>query len=118
MKATTEKFPEVRLAEFTVAPQVTPQEGLPHHEWFIEFTNPPKDIQAFSVELDNALRDINVYYDDLVKGNILRKLRILEMRQNAFIDYMKSLGKLGGQNKVPRLSNDRKLANELVKFKR
>jgi hypothetical protein len=118
MKSTTEKFPEVRLAEFTVAPQVTPHEGLPHHEWFIEFTNPPKDIEKFTVELDNALRELNVYYDDLIKGNILRKLRILEMRQNAFIDYMRSLGKLGGQNKVPRLSNDRKLANELVKFKR
>jgi hypothetical protein len=117
MKSTTEKFPEVRLAEFTVAPQVTPQDGLPHHEWFIEFTNPPKDIEAFAVELDNALRELNVYYDDLIKGNILRKLRILEMRQNAFIDYMKSLGRLGGQNKVPRLSNDRKLADELVKFK-
>ena len=118
MKVTMEKFPEVRLAEFTVAPQVTPSEGLPHHEWFIEFTNPPKDVEMFSVALDNALRELNVYYDDLIKGNILRKLRILEVRQNAFIDYMKSLGKLGGQNKVPRLSNDRKLANELVKFKR
>ena len=118
MKVTMEKFPEVRLAEFTVAPQVTPSEGLPHHQWFVEFTNPPKDVERFSVELDNALRELNVYYDDLIKGNILRKLRIFEMRQNAFIDYMKSLGKLGGQNKVPRLSNDRKLADELVKFKR
>ena len=82
------------------------------------FTNPPEDVEVFSVELDNALRELNVYYDDLIKGNILRKLRIQSMRQNTFIDYMKSLGKLGGQNKVPRLSNDRKLANELTKFKR
>ncbi len=117
MKATMEKFPDVRLAEFTVAPQVAPSEGLPHHEWFIEFTSPPNDMEAFSVELDNSLRKLNVYYDDLIKGNILRKLRIQEMRQNAFIDYMKSLGKLGGQNKVPRLSNDRKLASELIRFK-
>ena len=118
MKATMKKFPEVRLSEFTVAPQVTPPEGLPHHEWFIEFTNAPADLEAFSIALDNALRELNVYYDDLIKGSILRKLRIQNMRQNAFIDYMKSLGKLGGQNKVPRLSNDRKLADELVKFKR
>jgi hypothetical protein len=117
MRATMEKFPEVRLAEFTVAPQVTPFDGLPHHEWFIEFTNAPADLEAFSVELDNALRNLNVYYDDLIKGSILRKLRIQNMRKNAFIDYMKSLGKLGGQNKVPRLSNDRKLANELINFK-
>jgi GH3 auxin-responsive promoter len=117
MKTTMDKFPDVRLAEFTVAPQVTPAEGLPHHEWFIEFTNPPKDVDAFSLELDNALRELNVYYDDLIRGNILRTLRIQGMRQNAFIDYMKSLGKLGGQNKVPRLSNDRTLANELLKFK-
>ena len=118
MKAAMKKFPDVRLAEFTVAPQVTPPEGLPHHEWFIEFTHPPQNIDAFSAELDNSLRALNVYYDDLIKGNILRKLRIQALRQNAFIDYMKSLGKLGGQNKVPRLSNDRKLASELIKFKR
>ena len=111
-----EKFPEVDLVEFTVAPQVTPGEGLPHHEWFIEFANPPRDMEAFSSELDNALRKLNVYYDDLIKGNILRILRIQPMRRGAFIDYMKSMGKLGGQNKVPRLSNDRKIADELINF--
>ena len=114
MKFTMEKFPEVDLIEFTVAPQVTPAEGLPHHEWFIEFANPPYDLNAFSLELDNQLRKLNVYYDDLIKGNILRKLRIQSLRKNAFIEYMKSLGKLGGQNKVPRLSNDRNIADELV----
>lgn len=117
LKVTMEKFPEADIVEFTVAPQVTPAEGLPHHEWFIEFANPPRDAEAFSVELDNALRTLNVYYDDLIRGNILRKLRIQTMRKSAFIDYMKSLGKLGGQNKVPRLSNDRKIADELVNFK-
>jgi len=116
IKLAMTKFPEAGLVEFTVAPQVTPPEGLPHHEWFVEFSNPPRDADAFSVELDNALRRLNVYYDDLIKGNILRKLRVRHMRKNAFIDYMKSLGKLGGQNKVPRLSNDRKIADELVKF--
>ena len=116
MKATMEKFPEVDLVEFTVAPQVTPGLGLPHHEWFIEFANPPRDMEAFSSALDNALRKLNVYYDDLIKGNILRILRIQPMRRGAFIDYMKSMGKLGGQNKVPRLSNDRKIADELINF--
>jgi hypothetical protein len=117
MKFAMEKFPEVDLAEFTVAPQVTPSDGLPHHDWFIEFANPPHDMEAFSYELDNALRKLNVYYDDLIKGNILRKLNIQSMRKGAFIDYMKSLGKLGGQNKVPRLANDRKIADELVNFR-
>jgi hypothetical protein len=117
MKIAVEKFPEVRLVEFTVAPHVTPGNGLPHHEWFIEFTNPPENVEAFSVELDNSLRKLNVYYDDLIKGNILRKLQIHKIRKNTFIEYMKSHGKLGGQNKVPRLSNDRTIANELANFK-
>ena len=116
MKFTMQKFPEVELVEFTVAPNVAPKEGMPHHEWLIEFSNPPADIIAFSLEVDNQLRTLNVYYDDLISGNILTKLKIAPLRKNAFIDYMKSLGKLGGQNKVPRLSNDRKIAEELVKF--
>lgn len=116
MKFTMQKFPEVELIEFTVAPNVAPKEGMPHHEWLIEFSNPPADIIAFSLEVDNQLRTLNVYYDDLISGNILTKLKIVPLRKNAFIDYMKSLGKLGGQNKVPRLSNDRKIAEELVKF--
>ncbi len=114
MKFAKAKFPEVELVEFTVAPQVTPTDGLPHHEWFIEFSNPPHDLTAFSLELDNQLRALNVYYDDLITGNILRTLVIRPLSKNAFIEYMKSLGKLGGQNKVPRLSNDRKIANTLV----
>lgn len=116
MKFTMEKFPGVELVEFTVAPQVTPVEGLPHHEWFIEFSKAPQDLSAFSLELDNQLRKLNVYYDDLITGNILRTLKISSLKKNAFIDYMKSLGKLGGQNKVPRLSNDRKLADSLKGF--
>jgi len=88
-------------------------EGLPHHEWFIEFARVPHDLEAFSLELDKQLRKLNVYYDDLIVGNILRTLRIQSVRKNAFIDYMKSLGKLGGQNKVPRLANDRAIASAL-----
>jgi hypothetical protein len=116
MKLTMEKFPEVELVEFTVAPQVTPKEGLPHHEWFIEFAKTPNDGNAFVKELDNHLRNLNVYYDDLITGSILQTLKITSIRKNGFIDYMRSQGKLGGQNKVPRLSNDRKIANEIVKY--
>ncbi|MFZ5970900.1 MAG: GH3 auxin-responsive promoter family protein [Bacteroidota bacterium] len=116
MKFTMQKFPEVELVEFTVAPQVTPREGLPHHEWLVEFAKAPTDLGMFSKELDNQLRQLNVYYDDLIAGNILRTLKLSPLKQNAFIDYMKSLGKLGGQNKVPRLSNDRKIADELNRY--
>lgn len=117
MKFTIQKFPEVELVEFTVAPNVAPAEGMPHHEWFIEFANPPKEIDTFALELDNQLRGLNVYYDDLIAGNILRTLKITLLKRNAFIEYMKSQGKLGGQNKVPRLSNDRKIADEIGKLK-
>jgi hypothetical protein len=113
MKRAMARYPEVELKEFTVAPRVTVQEGLPHHEWFVEFAHPPADQEQFALELDNQLRTLNVYYDDLIRGNILRTLRISALPQDAFITYMKSLGKLGGQNKVPRLSNDRKIADAL-----
>jgi hypothetical protein len=116
MKFAIEKFPEVELIEFTVAPQVTPAEGLPHHEWLVEFNREPDDLMAFEQELDNQLRALNVYYDDLITGSILRTLKITRLQKNSFINYMKSQGKLGGQNKVPRLSNDRKIADSLVGF--
>ncbi|MCS6975154.1 MAG: GH3 auxin-responsive promoter family protein, partial [Cyclobacteriaceae bacterium] len=95
------------------APQVTPAEGLPHHEWLIEFGRPPADLEAFATVLDNQMRSLNVYYDDLITGSILRPLKITQLRRGAFVQYMKSIGKLGGQNKVPRLSNDRKIAEGL-----
>jgi len=106
----------VKITEFTVAPFVQKGEGKSYHEWFIEFENLPYDMNSFIEKIDNNLRDKNVYYDDLIRGNILEKLRITPIRKNGFIDYMKSIDKLGGQNKVPRLSNDRKLANELLPF--
>ncbi len=117
MKATCEKFPETELVEFTVAPNVTPKEGLPLHEWYVAFASEPSDISAFEKELDLQLRKRNTYYDDLITGSILRPLEIIKLRKDAFIEYMKSIGKLGGQNKVPRLSNDRKIADEIIKFK-
>ena len=103
----------IRINEFTVAPQITPIEGLPYHEWFIEFENEPENFDAFAEALDNAMRKQNIYYDDLIVGNVLRKVVITKVAKNGFQEYMKSIGKLGGQNKLPRLSNDRKIADFL-----
>lgn len=104
----------VRIVEFTVAPQVNPPEGgLPYHEWLVEFDTPPADLHAFALDVDARMRAQNIYYDDLITGNILRPLKMVALPRNAFRDYMKSQGKLGGQNKVPRLSNDRKIADSL-----
>nr|WP_315157228.1 GH3 auxin-responsive promoter family protein [uncultured Flavobacterium sp.] len=103
----------IRINEFTVAPQITPKEGLPYHEWFIEFENEPEDEVAFAEAIDQAMRKQNIYYDDLIVGNVLRKVVITKVAKNGFQDYMKSIGKLGGQNKIPRLSNDRKIADVL-----
>lgn len=106
----------IGITEFTVAPFISSDNGKSYHEWFIEFENIPEDVDKFSIELDNQLRNKNVYYDDLIRGNILRPLKISVIKKNGFIDYMKSIGKLGGQNKVPRLSNDRKIADALHPF--
>ena len=102
---------EVRINEFTVAPQINPASGLPYHEWLIEFENEPQDMSAFALKIDAAMRKQNVYYDDLIVGNVLRTVVITQVKQNGFQEYMKSIGKLGGQNKLPRLSNDRKIAD-------
>ena len=106
----------IRISEFTVAPFISDDKGKSYHEWFIEFENEPSDLGHFAKMVDENLRLKNVYYDDLVGGNILQRLRISVVKPNGFIDYMKSIGKLGGQNKVPRLSNDRKIASELEAF--
>jgi hypothetical protein len=103
----------IRVNEFTVAPQINPTEGLPYHEWLIEFEKEPDNLAAFALQIDDAMRKQNVYYDDLIVGNVLRKLVITKVPKNGFQDYMKSIGKLGGQNKIPRLSNDRKIADAL-----
>ncbi len=103
----------IRVNEFTVAPQINPAEGLPYHEWFIEFENEPEDSVSFAEAIDNAMRKQNVYYDDLIVGHVLRKVVITKVAKNGFQEYMKSIGKLGGQNKIPRLSNDRKIVDLL-----
>lgn len=106
----------IKITEFTVAPNISNSNEKSFHEWFIEFENEPNNLNSFAEKVDQNLRNKNVYYDDLVTGNILQPLKINTVRKNGFIDYMKSIGKLGGQNKVPRLSNDRKIANELQQF--
>ena len=111
MKAASEE--NIHITEFTVAPMIQQGEGKSYHEWFIEFENEPEDLSAFRRKVDDNLRKKNIYYDDLISGNILKPLKISPVKKNGFIDYMKSIGKLGGQNKVPRLSNDRKIAEEL-----
>ncbi len=107
----------VRVNEFTVAPQIAPETGLPYHEWFIEFdpevSGEPNNLEDFALTIDNAMRKQNVYYDDLIVGKVLRTLVITKVSKNGFQEYMKSIGKLGGQNKLPRLSNDRKIADLL-----
>jgi hypothetical protein len=103
----------ISINEFTVAPQITPAEGLPYHEWLIEFEKEPTDIDAFTLAIDEAMRSQNVYYDDLITGKVLRPLVVTKVVKNGFQAYMKSIGKLGGQNKLPRLSNDRKIADSL-----
>ncbi|MDO9372765.1 MAG: GH3 auxin-responsive promoter family protein [Ferruginibacter sp.] len=107
------KEEQIYITEFTVAPMIAQDGGKSYHEWFIEFENNPRDMEAFARKVDDNLRSKNVYYDDLINGNILHRLNISPIKKNGFIDYMKSVGKLGGQNKVPRLSNDRKIANDL-----
>lgn len=110
-----ERQPRTEVVEFTVAPMVSPPEGgLPYHEWLVEFAVPPQDPEQFASDLDLRLTQLNVYYDDLIKGSILRKLVLRSLPKNAFIHYMKAEGKLGGQNKVPRLANDRAIADKLA----
>ena len=105
----------VNVVEFNVAPNITPTEGgLPYHEWFIEFEETPVDLLAFAQNIDQEMIQQNIYYEDLIKGNILRTLKINPLKKDTFRNYMKSQGKLGGQNKVPRLSNDRKIAKQLI----
>ena len=115
MKAAAEEG--VSVTEFTVAPKIQTEGGKSFHEWFVEFEHAPENLQDFAIKVDNNLRQKNIYYDDLINGNILRQLEIKPVQKNGFIEYMKSVGKLGGQNKVPRLSNDRKLVDELEKWK-
>ncbi|MBP0902870.1 GH3 auxin-responsive promoter family protein [Mariniflexile gromovii] len=99
----------IQISEFTVAPQINPKEGLPYHEWFVEFENEPDDVSALAKKIDASLQKQNSYYFDLIQGKVLQPLKITKVKKSGFQEYMKSVGKLGGQNKLPRLSNDRKI---------
>ena len=114
LKAASEM--NVSVVEFTVAPFIQQGEGKSYHEWFIEFEKAPTDMELFSQKLNSYMSEKNVYYQDLIVGNILEPLHVASLEKNAFINYMRAQGKLGGQNKVPRLSNDRKIADELSAY--
>ena len=102
----------IRVTEFTVAPQINPSAGLPYHEWFIEFENEPRNLSDLAKKLNESLQKQNSYYGDLISGKVLQPLKITRVKKDGFQEYMKSIGKLGGQNKLPRLSNDRKIVEE------
>jgi len=104
------------ISEFTVAPQVNPENGLPYHEWFIEFENEPEDLENFATKIDASMQAQNIYYFDLIEGKILRPLIIRKIKKGGFHEYMKSIGKFGGQNKIPQLSDTRKIAEVLQGF--
>ncbi|MGN7890149.1 GH3 auxin-responsive promoter family protein [Dyadobacter sp. 22481] len=117
LKYALERHPETEVVELTVAPMVNSEDGgLPYHEWLVEFATRPHDMEQFANDLDRRLIELNIYYKDLIAGSILRRLELVPLRKNSFIDYMRANGKLGGQNKVPRLSNDRKIADELTRL--
>ena len=110
------KGTNINISEFTVAPQVNPESGLPYHEWFIEFENEPKNIEEFALKIDASMQQQNVYYFDLIEGKVLRTLIIRKVKKGGFHEYMKSIGKFGGQNKIPQLSDNRKIADVLEGF--
>lgn len=115
MREVQEQF-GAEVAEFHVAPQVNPTEGLPHHEWFIEFNQVPENKEGFRLAMDRLMQQKNSYYRDLLEGKILKPLVITAVERGGFVRFMKARGKLGGQNKIPRLANDRNVADELKPF--
>ena len=106
----------INISEFTVAPQVNPESGLPYHEWFIEFENEPENLEEFAKKVDASMQAQNIYYFDLIEGKVLRPLIIKKVKKGGFHEYMKSIGKFGGQNKIPQLSDNRKIADVLQNF--
>ncbi len=107
---------DINVSEFTVAPKVNPEKGLPYHEWFIEFDKEPEDLKAFAAKIDASMQQQNIYYLDLIEGKILQPLMIRKVKKGGFHEYMKLIGKFGGQNKIPQLSDNRKIADVLVNF--
>ena len=110
------KVKEINIREFTVAPMINPEKGLPHHEWWIEFENNNVDLEKITKTLDRSMQQKNIYYRDLIEGGVLKTLEIVVVKKGGFNKYMKSIGKLGGQNKVPKLSNNRDFVDGLNSF--
>ena len=106
------------IKEFHVAPNINPKKGLPSHQWFVEFSKEPEDMSLFEKTLDHELQEKNSYYKDLINGAVLKQLEVVKIKKSGFNDYMSSIGKLGGQNKTPRLSNDRSIADKLILYKK
>ncbi|NCT09031.1 MAG: GH3 auxin-responsive promoter family protein [Flavobacteriia bacterium] len=106
----------ITVSEFTVAPQVNPKSGLPYHEWFIEFEKEPENLGDFASKIDASMQSQNIYYFDLIEGKVLRPLVIRKVKKGGFHEYMKSIGKFGGQNKIPQLTDHRKIAEVLENF--
>ena len=111
------KFLKIEVVEYTVGPNIINKKGKSHHEWLIEFKNAPKNLNLFEKEIDKNLQNLNSYYKDLRKDGVLTTLKIRVMKKKSFINFMKSIGKLGGQNKVPRISNDRELIKGILNIK-
>ena len=116
LKKACEKFKEVKIVEYTVGPKIINKKGKSHHIWLIEFKSKPNNLSLFENEIDKNLQELNSYYKDLIQDNILSTLKIKVLKRESFINFMKSIGKLGGQNKVPRLSNNDKLINKILKL--
>jgi hypothetical protein len=107
------------VSEYTAAPVFMDQNAKCRHQWLIEFAKPPKDLSQFAQVLDTRLQEINSDYEAKRYKNItLQPLEIVVARQNLFNDWLKLRGKLGGQHKVPRLSNNRDYIEQLLKLNR
>lgn len=103
------------VLEYTAAPVFMDNKGRCHHQWLIEFNRSPRDIDDFARILDNALQGINSDYEAKRHKDItLQRLELIEARKGLFNDWLASKGKLGGQHKVPRLSNSRQYIEEMI----
>ena len=111
---TIKNFSEVVINEFTLAPNLQLNKEISFHEWYIEFSKEPNNLEKFSKILDENLQIQNIYYKDLVQGKVISPSKIIKVEKGGFNNYMKSIGKLGGQNKIPRLSNGRDIVDNLV----
>jgi hypothetical protein len=113
MSKAIEKF-NLQVTEFTVAPQVNPSEGLPYHEWFIECDGMNHDMDIIASYIDELLQSKNSYYKDLIVGQVIQSLKINLLVPHTFEKYLTAQGKMGGQNKVMRVRNDREMVDLLL----